>query len=255
MLAKLRYPAMRSSDRRTSRPWAAKAARVNRKASVPNCLDDLQRIDDVAPGLAHLLALGVPHQGMDVDIPEGNVPHELEPHHHHPGHPEEEDVKPGHQDGGRVEDFQVLGAVRPAQGGKRPQRGAEPGIQHVGFLLHGRAAAGFASGHRLGGDDDLAAVPAEPGRDPVPPPDLAGDAPVADIVHPVEVGILPGRGDDPGLAFRDRLDRRFGQGFHPHEPLLGDQRLDDRLAPVTVADAVGEGLDLLEAGLPFSDPR
>jgi hypothetical protein len=33
---KLRYPSTRSSDIRMSRPWAASATRVKRKASVPN---------------------------------------------------------------------------------------------------------------------------------------------------------------------------------------------------------------------------
>ena len=43
----------------------------------PEFFDHFQGIDDVAPGLAHLLSLGVPHQGMDVHIPEGNIAHEL----------------------------------------------------------------------------------------------------------------------------------------------------------------------------------
>ena len=61
-------------------------------------IHEFQGIDDVALGLAHLLAFRVPHQGVDVDLPEGDFPHEVNPHHHHPGHPEKEDVEGGDQD-------------------------------------------------------------------------------------------------------------------------------------------------------------
>ena len=55
--------------------------------------DHHQGIDDVPLGLAHLLSLHISHQGMNVDIAKGDIPHKLESHHHHPRHPEEEDVK------------------------------------------------------------------------------------------------------------------------------------------------------------------
>ena len=43
------------------------------------------------------LPLGIAHQGVDVDVLEGDLVHEVQPHHHHAGHPEEEDVEAGHQ--------------------------------------------------------------------------------------------------------------------------------------------------------------
>ena len=72
-------------------------------------LDDLQGVDDVAVGLAHLLALVVAHQGVDVDVPEGHVAHELQAHHHHARHPEEEDVEAGHEHRGRVKGLEQRG--------------------------------------------------------------------------------------------------------------------------------------------------
>ncbi len=66
-------------------------------------LGDHQRIDHVALGLGHLLALGVAHQAVDVDRPERDVVHELQPQHDHAGDPEEQDVEAGDQQGGRVE--------------------------------------------------------------------------------------------------------------------------------------------------------
>ncbi len=86
---------MRSSSSLISRPWAAKAVRVKRMASVPYLLHNLQRIDDIAGRLGHLFAVFIPHQGMQIDVLEGYLVHEMQPHHHHPGDPEEEDVKAG----------------------------------------------------------------------------------------------------------------------------------------------------------------
>ncbi len=46
--------------------------------------------------------------------------------------------------------------------------------------------------------------------------------------------------------FVDRGDGRLGQRLRFHEPLLGDQRLDDRLAAVAFAEAERVILDLVE---------
>ncbi len=105
-------------------------------------------------------------------------------------------------------------------------------------------------GNGLKGNDHLSAILAIPGRDPVAPPDLPGDAPVADIIHPFKIGAFPDRRDDPGRTFLDGRDRRAGKRFGPHEPLFGDRRLDNGLAAITVADVVQEGLHLFQqAGL------
>ena len=105
---------------------------------------EAQRVEHVAPDLAHLLALLVADQPVQVDGAEGNIARILHAHHNHPGHPEEEDVVAGLHDRGRVEIAQVFGIIGPAQGGVRPQPGAEPGIQHIRVLLDIRRAAVWA---------------------------------------------------------------------------------------------------------------
>src|SRR3546814_7575199 len=62
-------------------------------------VDQLQRIDRIALGLGHLLALGVADQPMAVDRLERRLPHEMNALHHHPRDPEEDDVEPGDEDG------------------------------------------------------------------------------------------------------------------------------------------------------------
>ena len=80
----------------------------------------MQRVDDVALALAHLLTLGVTYKSMDINILEGDIFHELQPHHHHAGNPEEKDIEAGDQARGRVELGQALSLLRPPHGGERP---------------------------------------------------------------------------------------------------------------------------------------
>ena len=68
---------------------------------------------------------------MDVDGVERHLVHEVHAHHHHAGDPEEDDVEAGDQHVGRVVALQLRRLVRPAQRRERPERGGEPGVEHV----------------------------------------------------------------------------------------------------------------------------
>ena len=57
-------------------------------------VDDLQRVDDVAKRFRHLLALGVADKAVQVDGVERHLIHHGQLHHHHPGDPEEQDIRP-----------------------------------------------------------------------------------------------------------------------------------------------------------------
>ena len=105
-------------------------------------------------------------------------------------------------------------------------------------------AALFALGGVLPGDVDVAAVVAGPGGDLVAPPQLAGDAPVMDVLHPVDISL--------GKALRHKLDGAIlhhadgllGQRRHLHEPLRGDQGLHVVVAAVACSHVVGVVLSL-----------
>ena len=98
-------------------------------------------------------------------------------------------------------------------------------------------------------DVRLLAPVAVPDRDPVAPPELARDAPGADVVHPVEVDALPLLGHDPHLVALDDLDRRRGELVHAAEPLERDQRLDPLAGAMREGDAVGVGLRVPDQAL------
>ena len=104
--------------------------------------------------------------------------------------------------------------------------------------------------------DGCVAVLAVPDRDLVAPPELAADAPVADVVEPVEVHLLEALGDDryPALAHdgggraRERA-ARLVLLVDVDPPLLARDRLDHGLAAAADADAVGVVLDVVEEAL------
>ena len=75
-------------------------------------------------------------------------------------------------------------------------------------------------------------------RDAVAPPELAGDRPVVDVLHPVEIGRFPALRNDLDCSLAHDIDCRLGEWFDLHEPLAGDHRLYDRVASAVHTDAV-----------------
>ena len=88
----------------------------------------------------------------------------------HTRHPEEDDVISGDQRTSRIEIFQFLGLIGPAQRRERPKSRGEPGIQRIRVLLQVFAAAFWAGMGLFFGYNHLAAVLTIPSWYPVPPP-------------------------------------------------------------------------------------
>ena len=80
-------------------------------------------------------------------------------------------------------------------------------------------------------DENIAGV-IVPGRDAVPPPELPADAPILDIVHPVEIGLGPVSRDEADFSGFDGLDGRFRQRRDIDVPLVGQVGFDDRAAAI-----------------------
>jgi hypothetical protein len=80
------------------------------------------------------------------------------------------------------------------------------------------------------------------------PPELARNAPVVDVVHPVEIDlfVIFGREANGLVAVGIGLDGGdgfLGKRLNLDEPLCGEARLDDGFAAVAVANVVGVVLD------------
>ena len=245
--------------------------RLGQQRLLADAVDQVQRVQRVALGLRHLLPFRVTDDGIDVDVPERHLAGEILGHHHHPGHPEEDDVIARHQHVGRQIARQVRLRDRifrrPAQRGERHQRRREPGIQHVGVAGQRPGIAGglrLLAGLLLAAGHEGLAILAIPGRNPVSPPQLARNAPVVDVREPVVVGGRPVLGEEADTAGSHGLQRRPGDGCHAtrtaiglrlaglvDEPLVGQHRFDHLAG--TAADrhhvAVLHGIDQQAGGI------
>ena len=86
----------------------------------------------------------------------------------------------------------------------------------------------------------------EPRRDAVAPPELAGNGPVLDVLQPVAIGVDPVWRHELHFARLDQFETALGEVVHLHEPLVGEEGLDDGAGTVAVRHGVDMGLDLLE---------
>ena len=225
-------------------------------------VDDVERIERVALALAHLLAFGVAHEAVDVDVLKRCAAGEVLGHHHHARDPEEDDVVARNEHArGQIEVVGelVLGlGIGAAQGREGNERGAEPRIEHVLVAGERNAVSGLRLGLFLGlGHVDVALV-VVPGRNLMAPPELAADAPVLDVFKPLLVDALPLLGEDVHFARGDGFKTDFGNGLprveralrsglaHGHGPLLGEHRLDDFARAGDARHHVLDGLDAHE---------
>jgi hypothetical protein len=117
-----------------------------------------------------------------VDVGRTGPAGELEPHHHHPRDPEEDDVAAGDERVGRVE-----GRSSGVCSGQPSVANGHSALENQVSSTSGSRSQPSPS-RRLGADVGLLA--AVPDRDLVAPPQLARDAPGPDVLHPVEVDRL-----------------------------------------------------------------
>ena len=80
------------------------------------------------------------------------------------------------------------------------------------------------------------AVGAVPGRDPMAPPQLPRNVPVADVREPVLPGLLEPIGEDTRPAGACGVEGPLGERRRPDEPLGLEPRLDDVVGPLAAAD-------------------
>src|SRR5262249_15865879 len=112
-----------------------------------------------------------------------------------------------------------------------------------GLLLELRSAALRARSGCFAGDDHLAAAFTAPRGNAMSPPQLARDAPVANVVKPIQVDLFVIFGRDRDFAVLDNFNRLFGERLNLDEPLLRETRVDDASATVAGSERNGVILD------------
>ena len=145
----------------------------------------------------------------------GRRRHRVEPEHHHPGHPEEQDVVAGDQHRGRIERAQRR---RSARGQPMVENGQSPEENQVSSTS-GSWVQPSPGGSSPGPTQRTSTVRPVPDRDAVAPPELPGDRPVVHVVDPVEVPGRQLRRVDRGPALAHRVAGGLGQRCDLDEPL------------------------------------
>ena len=201
-------------------------------------VDFFQRVDAVAQRFTHLASLSIENEAVDQNIFEGRFPCMEQGGEDHAGNPEEDDIPTGDQHGIGEVFFHIRGLIGPAKGRIGPHGRGEPGIQHILILMNMSRAAFRTDGGIFSYADFRAAVVAVPDGDPMPPPELTGNAPVADIFHPAEIDFIKAGRHKRGIAVFHGFDGRFGQGFHFEEPLFGNEGFHGGAAAVAMTHGV-----------------
>ena len=162
-----------------------------------DAVDQVERIEHVALRLRHLLAFLVADDGVDVDVAERHAAGEVGRRHDHARDPEEDDVEAGDQHRRRQERARARASPRASRASNgttartrttcraRPRRCANDCGLAAELRARLRARVGFVAR-----DVDVARV-VVPRRNLMAPPELARDAPVLDVVDPVEVRRQP----------------------------------------------------------------
>jgi len=205
----------------------------------PITLDDFHRVYHITGRFRHFPSLDVANQSVDIDFLKRHLRCKLQPEHHHPSDPEEENIKSGNQNGGGIVSLVVIGYIGPAKDGKGPESRRKPGVQNIGVGSEGCGTALGASG-RLGFRHRIPLTGrAEVGRDGMSPPQLAGDAPIPNFFQPSSVDLRPGV-RDKGRAFTgvQGIQGFFSQGLHREEPLSGKAGFHHSSTPLAVAYGV-----------------
>src|SRR3954471_1256443 len=81
------------------------------------------------------------------------------------------------------------------------------------------------------------------------PPQLATNAPIADVLHPVVVFLGEVLRDNTDAPVAHSLQSWLGQRFHAHVPLIGDNRLHHGLTALTMSHGMSVRFDALECAL------
>ena len=212
----------------------------------PEFLIHLDGIDAGSFRLRHLLALGVAHNRMHPDLPEGNLAGKLDPHHDHARNPEKKYVVRRNEQARRIVFPEIGSVVRPAHRRERPQRGTEPGLEHIRVLRQLGRAAMRALYRSLTRNGNLLTIAAMPRGNPMPPPQLARNAPIADVAHPLKIFGAPVFRQDHDVAALDGSDGRLCQWLHLYKPLRRGARFDNGAATVACPHRMCVLGDLIE---------
>mmetsp|Transcript_5897 Transcript_5897/g.11421 ORF Transcript_5897/g.11421 Transcript_5897/m.11421 type:complete len:400 (-) Transcript_5897:471-1670(-) len=198
---------------------------------------------------------------MHVNRIKRQLPRKFLSEHHHPRHPEEENVVPSLEAGAASVGVETL-VVRlwaciggPPHDAEGPKTAREPRVEHIRVLrkLHVVTVLLLgldiclllrSSNHILCGGGEVSRPVNMPDGDAVPPPQLPRDTPVMDVVEPVEPSFLKSLGDDLEFAALDSLYALVGHTASLDKPLGAHKRFNHLPSTLRPGDALHVRLGL-----------
>ncbi len=159
-------------------------------------------------------------------------------HHNHAGNPEEQNLIAGLKHIGRVIDLQILRLIRPTKRRERPHAGRKPGVERVLILPPSFTFRHLAAAMNLFTLLVVSVSRTIPHRNPVTVPNLPANAPVTQIVNPIEINLIEVVGHYCNLPTLHRLTHNLLESrrltayglkrlIHGDEPLQLRQRLNN----------------------------
>ena len=101
-------------------------------------------------------------------------------------------------------------------------------------------AAAFRANSQIGtAGAHFAAVIAVPYRNAVAPPDLTGDTPVTDVIHPAGISFGEAFRYELGTTVFNAINSSLNQRLHLNEPLGGNLRFNSMAAALAVTNSMG----------------
>src|SRR5713226_8173147 len=85
-----------------------------------------------------------------------------------------------------------------------------------------------------------------PSRNLMSPPQLTRDAPLPDVLEPLEIGLLPVLGNEFRAALAHGVERVFREGLGIDVPLIGEIGLEHDAGAITVRDHMYIWFDLVD---------
>src|SRR4030095_2368964 len=95
-----------------------------------------------------------------------------------------------------------------------------------------RFAIRFLNRFRFRTRDDVFSIFGRPHRNTMATPQLPRDGPVSNVLHPIEICAFVAVWNELYASLLDHVDGRLSKLLHAHKPLLGQQRLDYRMAAI-----------------------
>src|SRR5262245_21215396 len=198
---------------------------------------------------------------MNIDGVEGclrpscAVLHEMQAHHHHPRHPEEDDVEARDEHIRGIVALELWRLFGPAKRREWPECRGKPRIEYVFIAAERHGLAIVSEGRRLRQllalfDENLAIRPI-PSRYLMTPPKLTRDAPRLDVAHPFKIGLFPLGGYEDRFASLHCLGGRLSKSRGVDTLLHGEPWLNDVARPVSMPRLMDMGLDPCAQALVF----